>query len=269
MTTPSQASNAPVDKAIADQIVREIKGKVAQMGIRLPSTVTYFIHTVSRLTITRKTATADISYSGEIRVNPDFWQRMPVGQRSYLIMHEIMHPFCAHGARRGNRDPTLWNIAGDAVINTILDQTTDLHGEPLFPEADRIPGRITMPAGFTGDLTTERIYDYILRNAPPPPPQPPPPPDQGDDEDEDDAQGSGMPSPSDEEGEEDEGGDEDGDGEGEGGDDESDEDEDGDGDGDGDGGGRQQRPPLGRHRRGRRHRHPARGAGRPPQGFEG
>ena len=37
-----------------------------------------------------------------------------------VIAHEVLHVVNKHHLRRGERDPKLWNIAADLVINTIL-----------------------------------------------------------------------------------------------------------------------------------------------------
>jgi predicted metal-dependent peptidase len=43
-------------------------------------------------------------------------------QRLFVLGHEVLHAALQHAARRGDRDPVLWNLAGDAITNEVLDQ---------------------------------------------------------------------------------------------------------------------------------------------------
>ena len=51
---------------------------------------------------------------------PSFVEKLSVEQLMGLILHECMHIVYAHVIRRGNRDPRIWNVAADHVINTDL-----------------------------------------------------------------------------------------------------------------------------------------------------
>lgn len=66
-----------------------------------------------------------------------------------LLMHEAFHVSMAHHLRRNKRNPRLWNIAADHVINTLLVK----HGYSL-PEGGCVDPR------FAG-MTTEQVYNII------------------------------------------------------------------------------------------------------------
>jgi hypothetical protein len=51
---------------------------------------------------------------------PKFVKKQTMPQSKGLIAHEIMHIVLNHHTRRGDRDPDLWNIAGDFGINNEL-----------------------------------------------------------------------------------------------------------------------------------------------------
>jgi predicted metal-dependent peptidase len=53
--------------------------------------------------------------------NPDFIKDLPFDQCKGLLAHEVMHCALNHIARKGARDASKWNIAGDHAINHILD----------------------------------------------------------------------------------------------------------------------------------------------------
>ncbi len=67
-----------------------------------------------------KTAATD---GRDVFINPRFWQKLSARERLGLIAHEVMHAALLHVQRRGKRDPLLWNLAADIVINgCILSQ---------------------------------------------------------------------------------------------------------------------------------------------------
>jgi len=54
--------------------------------------------------------------------NPEFIENLTLEATKGLICHEVMHLACAHHARRGERNPRRFNMAGDMAINPILLQ---------------------------------------------------------------------------------------------------------------------------------------------------
>lgn len=56
--------------------------------------------------------------AGEIYVNPAF--RLGLEGAKFVIAHEILHAGLCHASRRRGRDPYLWNVACDFVINDWL-----------------------------------------------------------------------------------------------------------------------------------------------------
>lgn len=57
-----------------------------------------------------------------IRYNPKFFATLTVGERNYVFMHEVMHMLLLHWKRVGGRDPQIWNVACDFVVNGLLDR---------------------------------------------------------------------------------------------------------------------------------------------------
>jgi predicted metal-dependent peptidase len=53
-------------------------------------------------------------------VNPDFWAGLTSPEQDGLLLHEVLHCALGHCWRRGARDPQVWNIAADIVINGII-----------------------------------------------------------------------------------------------------------------------------------------------------
>lgn len=56
----------------------------------------------------------------DVYISPDFWRNLSMDERLGLMAHEILHAALLHVQRRGERDPLLWNIAADIVVNGII-----------------------------------------------------------------------------------------------------------------------------------------------------
>src|SRR5580658_1298288 len=66
-----------------------------------------------------------------------------------LMAHEVMHPAMQHHTRRGDRDPGLWNEAGDYAINPILTEAGFV-----------LPGTPLLNPRYCG-MTAEQIYEAL------------------------------------------------------------------------------------------------------------
>jgi predicted metal-dependent peptidase len=53
----------------------------------------------------------------DIFLNPEFLQSLPLGQQEGILVHEILHAALLHPIRARERDPHLWNVAADIVVN--------------------------------------------------------------------------------------------------------------------------------------------------------
>ena len=98
--------------------------------------------------------------------NPKFFLSLTGQQRVGLLAHEVMHVVFMHMVRLHERDPYLWNVAGDYVINLVVRDA----GLQL-PQTDLIDDKYA-------NMTTDQIYAELQKNPPPAPEQlvPPPPP---------------------------------------------------------------------------------------------
>jgi predicted metal-dependent peptidase len=81
--------------------------------------------------------------------NREYVQTCSDGELVGLWARLVMRPALQHHTRRGDRDPALWNDAGEYAIN------------PLLLEASfSLPGRPLMDPQFRG-MTAEQIYDVL------------------------------------------------------------------------------------------------------------
>ena len=109
--------------------------------------------------------------------NPEFCERIGKDATIGVLAHEAAHVFLKHPLRRGTRDPILWNIACDHVVNAlILDSKLTLPKDALPP----IRGK-----------TAEEVYDALLQKQKQPPKQHP----QGNGDRDGDGLTNGIPIP--------------------------------------------------------------------------
>lgn len=106
--------------------------------------------------LTDSVPTLAVDARRNIYVNPDFILKFKHDNKKiqWALCHEIMHPILMHLTRRGSRDPRIWNYAGDAVINDLLN-----HSKVGTP----IEGTVDMPG--SRERTTEDIYRDLEQKA--------------------------------------------------------------------------------------------------------
>jgi predicted metal-dependent peptidase len=98
--------------------VQVISASLLRLRMKSPffGTLAMFVRFLPSFTIS--TAGTD---GRDIFFNPDFLQSLPINQQDGLLLHELLHAALLHPSRVGTREPRLWNIAADIVVNgTIL-----------------------------------------------------------------------------------------------------------------------------------------------------
>lgn len=88
--------------------------------------------------------------------NQNFVRKLTVRETQFLFGHEVGHCVLDHFSRKGNRDPQLWNIAGDYVINGMLVEGKV--GDPITVVKPLLDARYR-------DMFTEEVYDNIYQQA--------------------------------------------------------------------------------------------------------
>jgi predicted metal-dependent peptidase len=103
---------------VVNDSVKVISASLLRLRMKSPffGTLAMFVRFLPSSTI--PTAATD---GRDIFFNPDFLQSLPIDQQDGLILHELLHAALLHPSRLGTREPKLWNIAADIVVNgTIL-----------------------------------------------------------------------------------------------------------------------------------------------------
>lgn len=113
------------------------------------------------------TDTPTASVDGYImRFNPDYWLKLSHKMHITLLAHETGHVIREHMARRGNRNPEIYNWAGDYVINQELK---DAGYTPITWKMDDGRDNTWLQDDRFKGMTTEQVYDILLAENPPQP----------------------------------------------------------------------------------------------------
>ena len=141
-----------------NEIGEDLQRFKAAMLIHRP----FFGDILLRLPIVQDEGIATACTDGRtIRWNRRFFSSLNSAQRHYVLMHEVFHALLMHPSRIGLRDPEVWNIAADMVVNDICDSMMrDVNR--LGPEGAmaRPPDGIFVP--IDSGSTAESLYGMIL-----------------------------------------------------------------------------------------------------------
>lgn len=86
----------------------------------------------------------------KIIYNPKFIEDLnDIELVQFVLAHEVMHIMFKHGLRRQSRDPKLWNIAADYVINLMLRDS-----------GFKIWDKCFISSKYAG-MSTEQVYDLL------------------------------------------------------------------------------------------------------------
>ena len=88
----------------------------------------------------------------DIYYSTKFMNELTIEQQIFVIAHEISHIAFNHINRRKDKDPEVWNIAGDAVINAFLMED----GLPNVENAINFP--------WASKFNAEELYDVLIKN---------------------------------------------------------------------------------------------------------
>jgi len=108
-----------IDPAVYDNAAEALKiAKITMMMQKDTAFYTALLFSLKqRLTEEIPTAATD---GRHLLINPEFFWNLSMNERIALLAHEVLHVALDHMHRRGQRNPQLWNVAADYVINYVL-----------------------------------------------------------------------------------------------------------------------------------------------------
>lgn len=87
--------------------------------------------------------------------NREFIKGLSKPELLFLIGHEVLHCVYDHLGRRGGRDPKIWNMANDYIVN----YTLKAEGVGTMPSMGLYDAR------YTDEMTSEQVYELLKKNS--------------------------------------------------------------------------------------------------------
>lgn len=141
---------------LPEAVVKETLHRVSKARVSLIRTNPFFATLAlgMEVHITDAIPTAATNYT-DMYFSPDFVAKLSDPELVFLVCHEVMHPMFHHNTRMKARNPMLWNVAADLVINEHLV----LEGIGTMPV-----GGVKDTAIFTeADGVTETVYNLLQK----------------------------------------------------------------------------------------------------------
>ncbi len=132
--------------------------EVSRAIIALYMAEPFFAHIVQGMPrrVDDTTATAAVALVDntiELRVSPTFFKTLTKDERVAVIKHEILHVILKHLLRTQGRQPRLWNLACDMVVNNLVGR---------WPLPEGAITRATFPhVELPEDATAEEVYEKL------------------------------------------------------------------------------------------------------------
>ena len=86
-----------------------------------------------------------------ITINTDYFSPLTESERTGLLLHLTLHSALLHPHRLASRDPGIWNVAADIVVNNIIVEAGDF-----------TPPKNTAIEPKYRDLSVEQVYEALL-----------------------------------------------------------------------------------------------------------
>lgn len=87
--------------------------------------------------------------------NRDFIKGLTPDELLFLFGHEVLHCVYDHMGRRGTRDPKVWNMANDYIVNYTL----------VKEKLGKMPAGGLFDERYTDHMTSEEVYDGLGKNS--------------------------------------------------------------------------------------------------------
>ncbi|MBK8185768.1 MAG: hypothetical protein IPK77_00035 [Cellvibrio sp.] len=91
-----------------------------------------------------------------IKINPESFSNLSDSVATGLLLHVTLHAALLHPIRQSLRNPELWNIACDIMVNHIIKTQTDLPIPPGTATANEVSIKLI-------PLSAEQVYEFLLQ----------------------------------------------------------------------------------------------------------
>lgn len=140
------------DREEAAQVYREIVAARVKLLFDKP----FFGNLATRLNAMEVTWCNTAATDGRnLYYNRKFIKGLTKDQLLFLIGHEVLHCVYDHLGRRGGRDPKIWNMANDYIVN----YTLKAEKVGIMPEVGLYDPK------YTDEMSSEELYELLKKNS--------------------------------------------------------------------------------------------------------
>jgi predicted metal-dependent peptidase len=127
---------------------------ISRLLLKITERSTFFAALVlqAKIEISNEVPTAATD-GKKIYVSPDFFAKLSIAEQEGVLLHEVLHAALLHVPRRAARDPQIWNIAADIVVNGIV-----ISENYVIPEGGIVNKDLE-------HLSVEEVYEKLMQNA--------------------------------------------------------------------------------------------------------
>ena len=130
---------------------------IQQFKIRMLRKMPFYGDIIARLPFVEDESIPTAATDGaKIMYNPHFLNQYSEAQRNFILMHEVLHVLLLHCSRCKDRDPWIYNIAANYIVNDMLVGCMSQFLIPLEMPED------ALYASLERDETVENLYGKIL-----------------------------------------------------------------------------------------------------------
>jgi len=100
------------------------KDRISRAKIRLLETNPFFAYLVSNMIINENNnmliKSIAVDFNGNLHYDSSFIKQLSDSQLRTILCHEVLHLVFNHLERRSSRNPIVWNIGVDIIVNDLL-----------------------------------------------------------------------------------------------------------------------------------------------------
>ncbi len=151
---------------VTDEKKREYVRRLIFSRMRLLNTHGFFglllMHTEFALDFEIETAATD---GDKIYFSPKFMDELSDQELDFVLMHEIMHMALRHCVRAKDKDPFLFNIACDVVVNSNILLSSDMDEKSITLKKWGVSMHLAPDHKEGFNYTAEEVYEMLLDKA--------------------------------------------------------------------------------------------------------
>ena len=99
-----------------------------------------------------------------ITFNPAFSDKLDADELCFVLEHEVLHAALGHLERQGDRDPALWNLACDIVVNSNIKHSNGDDPASITLRCEQGESFHLTPNGKEGwHYTADEVYEMLLK----------------------------------------------------------------------------------------------------------